>query len=56
MDIAARNADIGQFSVTELRKLAQTCVVSLPDLEEADDCDNHGSSFANVPESTILDP
>ena len=36
LDVAARNADIGQFAVAEVRKLVHGDPISLPCMEEAD--------------------
>jgi hypothetical protein len=48
-NVRAADADVGQFTVTELMQLAQAGVVAPPSLEEVDDCDKHVGLLSFLP-------
>lgn len=45
-NVGAADADVGKFTIAEARKLAQAAVITLPFLDEADECGKHGVSLS----------
>ena len=44
-NVRAADADIGEFTIAQARQLVHALVVTLPLLDEADDCGKHGISL-----------
>ena len=42
-NVRAADTDIGELAVAQARQFVQASVVTLPLLDEADECGNHGS-------------
>jgi hypothetical protein len=45
-DIGAADADVGKLAVAQARQFAQALIVTLPFLDEADECGKHDSPLS----------